>query len=86
MSTRPDFLQSFPQVWLILQYHVLLKERDACLEAKTTEVRRAEEELIRLRKDAERQQSKYRLMATGSSSQKEAELQQDLDKVWVSAY
>jgi len=65
------------------EYHVLLKERDASLEAKATEVRRAEEELVRLKKDAERQQSKYKLMATGSSSQKEAELQQDLDKVWA---
>lgn len=54
------------------------------MDAKATEVRRVEEELVRVKKDAERQQSKYKLMATGSSSQKEAELQQDLDKVWVS--
>lgn len=54
------------------------------MDAKAAELRRVEEEVLRLRKEAERQASKYKLLTTGTSSQKEAELQSEIDKCMVS--
>lgn len=53
------------------------------LDAKSIELRRIGEEVLRLRKEAERQTSKYKLLSTGTSSQKEAELQAEIDKLMV---
>ena len=53
------------------------------MDTKNTELRRAEENLVRLRKEAERQATKYKLLSTGTSSQKEAELQSEVDKLMV---
>ena len=38
---------------------------------------------MRLRKESERQADKYKLLSTGTSSQKEAELQKEVDKLMV---
>jgi hypothetical protein len=38
---------------------------------------------VRLRKESERQADKYKLLSTGTSSQKEAELQKEVDKLMV---
>jgi len=56
------------------------KEKDAVMDTKAIEFRRMEEQLIRVTKDAERQATKYKLMSTSTSSQKEAELQSEIDK------
>ena len=65
------------------QFRSLLKEREAAVEEKNTQLRRAEENLVRLRKESERQADKYKLLSTGTSSQKEAELQKEVDKLMV---
>jgi len=64
-----------------LEFRLLVKEKDATVDTKNTELRRAEENLVRLRKEAERQAIKYKLLSTGTSSQKEAELQSEVDKL-----
>jgi E3 ubiquitin-protein ligase BRE1 len=61
----------------------LVKDKDAAVDVKNTELRRAEENLVRLRKESERQADKYKLLSTGTSSQKEAELQKEADKLMV---
>jgi E3 ubiquitin-protein ligase BRE1 len=69
-----------------LQLRLITKEKDVAVDAKTTELRRAEENLVRLRKEYERQASKYKLLSTGTSSQKEAELQDEVDKLMVCTF
>jgi len=64
-----------------LEFRSLVKEKDSTVDTKNTELRRAEENLVRLRKEAERQATKYKLLSTGTSSQKEAELQSEVDKL-----
>ncbi|KIM91914.1 hypothetical protein PILCRDRAFT_809908 [Piloderma croceum F 1598] len=65
------------------EFRSLLKEREAAVEEKNTQLRRAEENLVRLRKESERQADKYKLLSTGTSSQKEAELQKEVDKLMI---
>ncbi|KAF7977744.1 hypothetical protein HWV62_2826 [Athelia sp. TMB] len=64
-------------------YFNQVKAQNALLDAKTTEIRKAGEELLRLRKAAEKHASEYKLLSTGSSSQKEAGLQAEIDKLMV---
>jgi E3 ubiquitin-protein ligase BRE1 len=66
------------------QLRALVKERDSVVDTKTAELRRADENLVRLRKESERQANKYKQLSTGTSSQKEAELQGEVDKFMVS--
>lgn len=68
-----------------VQLRILTKEKEAAVDQKNTELRRADENLVRLRKESERQASKYKLLSTGTSSQKEEELQKEVDKCMVRA-
>jgi len=65
------------------KFRSLLKEREAAVIEKNNELRRAEENLVRLRKESEQQADKYKLLSSGTSSQKEAELQKEIDKLMV---
>jgi len=64
----------------LLELRATGRQHDVIIDAKAAELRRVEEEVLRLRKEAERQASKYKLLTTGTSSQKEAELQSEIDK------
>jgi len=66
-----------------MELRAIVKERDATVEARNADLRCAEENLVRLRKEAERQVSKYKVLSTGTSSQKEGELQKEVDKLMV---
>lgn len=65
------------------QYFNVVKTQNVSLDAKATELRKAGEELLRLRTTADKHASEFKLLSTGTSSQKEAGLQAEIDKLMV---
>lgn len=53
------------------------------MDVKNAELRQVQEELIRFRKESERQASKNKLLETGTSSQREMELRDEKDNLLV---
>ncbi|KZP34223.1 BRE1-domain-containing protein [Athelia psychrophila] len=63
------------------EYFNVVKTQNVSLDAKATELRKAGEELLRLRTTADKHASEFKLLSTGTSSQKEAGLQAEIDKL-----
>jgi hypothetical protein len=59
----------------------MIQDIDRALDRKRVDLRRMEEDFLRSKKDMERQASKSKAAATGSS--KEDELQDEIDGLWV---
>lgn len=72
-----------PHHTFVPQYFNVVKTQNVSLDAKSTELRKAAEELLRLRTTADKHASEFKLLSTGTSSQKEAGLQAEIDKLMV---
>lgn len=60
-----------------------MSERERSLDKQRADLRRAEEGFVKSRKEAERQASKSKIINSGSSFQREAALQEEIDKLMV---
>jgi hypothetical protein len=65
------------------QFRSKWQEKEKIYAQKNAELRKAEEALLRSKKDLERQTSKLKVSTPGNASQREAELQVEVDKAMV---